>query len=256
MVSELQVPFLLAAAFLGGMLNAIAGGGTFITFPALVYAGIPPIMASATSSAAVLPGYLSSAIAFRKDVGPAGRLGVAWISAISFVGGSIGASLLLVTPSDMFEGIVPWMLLLATLLFAFGPWIRKGLNSGPSVGPWSAAAAIFLVSLYGGFFNGGLGILLLSLFSLIGLTDMSRMNGLKSAISAILCLISVIVFAVGGLIDWRAASVMMVAAAVGGFVGARLTRWMSISLVRGVVVVVGLTMVAVFFWRAHFDASI
>ncbi|AMS42875.1 sulfite exporter TauE/SafE family protein [Aminobacter aminovorans] len=251
MAGEMQVLFLLAAAFLGGALNAIAGGGTFITFPALVYAGIPPVMASATSATAVLPGYLSSAVAFRRDVGPAGRLGVAWITAISFVGGTIGAGLLLVTPSDTFEGIVPWMLLVATVLFACGPLIRQRLRSVRPAGPLVAAAAIFLVSIYGGFFNGGLGVLLLALFTLMGLTDMSRMNGLKSAISAVLCLISVIVFSSGGLVDWRAASTMMIAAAAGGFVGARLTRWMPAALVRGIIVVVGSTMVALFFWRTH-----
>ena len=245
----LPVLLLAAAAFLAGALNAVAGGGTFLTFPALVFLGVPPVPANATSTVAVLPGYIGSAIAFRRDVGPVQGVGLAGLTAVSLAGGVAGAVLLLVTPSSVFRGAVPWLLLLATLLFAAGPrivlWLRS--RGGTGAGRGAVFATVFAVSVYGGYFNGGLGILLLAAFSLLGLGDLNRMNGLKNLLSAVLSVIAAATFAVAGIVAWREAAIMAVAATLGGYLGARIARRIPADRLRAGIVAVGLVMSALFF---------
>jgi len=247
----LSFALLVVAAFAAGALNAVAGGGTFLTFPALVFLGMPPIPANATSTVAVLPGYIGSAVAFRQDIGPAGRAGIAGLVITSLLGGLTGAWLLLVTPSEIFSGIVPWLLLVATILFAAGPWLMTRLREGargeaPRTVVW---AVVFAVSVYGGCFNGGLGILLLAAFGLLGLTDLNRMNGLKNVLSAVLSVISSATFALAGIVGWREAAVMAVAATIGGYAGGRAARRVRPDRLRFGIVLVGLVMAALFFAR-------
>jgi uncharacterized membrane protein YfcA len=233
---------ILAAGFAAGALNAIAGGGTFITFPVLVHLGIPPITANATATVAALPGYVGGAWAFRRDIRPEGSLRVGETVAVSLVGGVAGSLLLLVTPAAIFDGVVPWLLLIATALFAFGPWLMSALQRrGVGVaGRLVSFAAIFAVALYGGYFNGGLGILLLACFGLIGYANLAAMNGLKNLLSAALSVISAATFAIAGIVEWREGLIMAVAAALGGYCGAwaarRITRPM---LLRAGIVLVG-----------------
>lgn len=241
---------LCLAGLAAGALNAVAGGGTFLSFPALVWAGVPPIMANATATMTALPGYMSSAWAFRRDVEAEGRLGIRWIIGLAVVGGLAGALLLLVTPSEAFIGIVPWLLLAATILFAAGPLLMKFLRSagGAAPSPLVAAPAVLAVSIYGGYFNGGLGIMLLAIFGLIGFTRLNGMNGLKNLLSAILSAVSVLTYAVAELIAWDAALVLASATMAGGYVGANLARRITDPRpLRLGIVCVGLTMTAVFF---------
>lgn len=240
---------LLGAAFLGGALNAVAGGGTFFTLPALVLAGVPAVAANASGTVALLPGYIASTWGFRDHLQAPRGLPLPTLVGISAAGGALGASLLLVTPEAAFRSVVPWLLLLATLLFAAGPALLGALNrvpGGQASGP-AQAAALFAVAVYGGYFNGGLGIVLLAAFGLLGHADLNAMNGLKNLISAILTAIAVGLYALGGVVVWAEALGMMVAAVVGGYVAARAARRLPAVVIRGIVVATGAVMTALFF---------
>ena len=236
------------AAFFAGVLNAIAGGGSFLTFPALVFVGIPPIPANATSAVAVFPGYLSSSLGFRHEISTVERKTLLGLIGLAIIGGVAGALLLLVTPSEVFSFIVPWLLLFATVLFAFDKQIRRW-TAGENTRSVPATLATLAVTTYGGYFNGGLGIVLLSLFSGLGYRDMNVMNGLKNLLSFILSAASVITFAVAGIVFWKQAIIMMIAATIGGYLGAMIAKRLPVSIIRGIVISVGLGMTVVFFLR-------
>lgn len=240
---------LLAAAFLAGAMNAVAGGGSFLTLPALIYAGVPPVAANATGTVALLPGYASGVYGYRQDLTPVGTLSLPLLSVVSLVGGLVGAGLLLVTPDAVFRGIVPWLLLLATGLFAFGTVLAQRLRSLGLHGNGAMLGTLFAVSVYGGYFNGGLGILLLAQLSLFGMTDLNAMNGLKNLFSAVLTAIAVVAYAVGGAVEWPKALLMTVAAVAGGYVGARVGRKIPKPVLRASIITVGLVMSAVFFLK-------
>jgi len=238
---------IILAAFFAGILNAIAGGGSFLTFPALVYIGIPPIAANATSAVAVFPGYISSTLGFMRELKAFDRQQLVLLIVLACVGGVAGALLLLVTPGNVFRSLAPWLLLAATLLFAMGDRISAYLNRGADEDPRSQPMLVLLVSTYGGYFNGGLGIILLALFSSMGFKDINLMNGLKNGLSFILSAMSVLTFALAGVVRWPEAVLMMVAATVGGFAGARLARRMSRRWVKLMIVVIGAFMSLAFF---------
>ena len=235
------------AAFAAGVLNAIAGGGSFLTFPALVFAGVPPLAANATSAMAVSPGYLGSTWGFRSELKALPKSLLRKEVTIAALGGLIGAGLLLVTPAKVFSGLVPWLLLVATALFAAGPWLAKG-NSGQGQPAWRLPG-LMLVAVYGGYFNGGLGILLMALYTLTGESRLNTVNALKNLNSFVLSLLSVLAFALAGAIVWPQAIWMMVLATAGGWVGARLAKRLPVRWVRWMVIATGLVMSAVFFSR-------
>ncbi|AWU95338.1 sulfite exporter TauE/SafE family protein [Azospirillum ramasamyi] len=240
---------LLAAAFLAGAMNSVAGGGSFLTLPALIYAGVPPVAANATGTVALLPGYASGVYGYRQDLTPIGSLSLPLLSVVSLAGGLAGAGLLLVTPDSVFRDIVPWLLLLATGLFAFGNMLAQRLRSLGLHGNGAMLGTLFVVSVYGGYFNGGLGILLLAQLSLFGMTDLNAMNGLKNLFSAVLTAIAVVAYAAGGAVEWREALLMTVAAVAGGYVGARVGRKIPKPVLRTGIIAVGLVMSAVFFLK-------
>lgn len=241
---------LCVTGFAAGLLNAVAGGGTFLTLPALIYVGVPPVSANATATLTALPGYISSAWAFRKDMQAEGSLGIRIVIGFAAVGSILGALLLIVTPGEAFMWIVPWLLLLATLLFAVGPSLSHTLQDRGvrPAGPLVSAAAIFAVAVYGGYFNGGLGIMLLATFGLLGYQNLHGANGLKNVLSAVLSLISSIAFIASGLIAWEQAAVMAISATAGGYIGARQSRRIKrTQLLRYFVIAVGVVMTAAFF---------
>ncbi len=245
----LSMPILVIAGLLAGMINAIAGGGTLLSFPALVWLGVPPVMANATATLTALPGYIGSAWAYRGDIRAEGSLGLGSIIVVAALGGLAGAGLLLITPGEAFVGIVPWLLLTATLLFAAGPRVVATVRArGLTIGPVLSAFAVFLVAGYGGYFNGGLGIMLLAVFSLIGFQNLHGMNGLKNLLSAVLSLVSVTTYATAGLIAWEAAAVLAVATTVGGYIGARQARRIQhTEYLRALIVGIGAALTLVFF---------
>lgn len=244
------------AGFLGGMLNAVAGGGSFITLLALVFVGVPPIAANATGTAALLPGYIASAWRFRKDIEYPASLSLKELILIALIGGSIGAGILLTTSEQVFAKLIPWLILLATAAFIVGPWLLKRKmaeqsdnTSTPMLSPITALIMLSTVCIYGGYFNGGLGIILLASFGLMGQTNLHGMNGLKNLISALLTTIAVVVYAAGNVIDGQYLLLLAIMAIIGGYVGAALAYRISQPLLRGFIVIVGLAMALGFFIR-------
>lgn len=239
---------LMVAAFFAGGLNAVAGGGSFLTLPALIFAGLPPVAANATGTVALLPGYASGAYAFRRDMEEVLGLGLPWLAATSLAGGVVGAILLVSTSDEAFRGLVPWLLLAATMLFAVGGRLADLFQRIGSRRPGALLIGLFLVSVYGGYFNGGLGILLLAHLSLFGMTRLNAMNGIKNALSAVLTAVAVTVYAWGGTVHWEEALLMTGAAIAGGYAGGRLARIIPPEPMRATIVVIGLVMAALFFW--------
>lgn len=246
----LDLILLISAGGAAGLLNAVAGGGTFLTLPALVFIGLPPVSANATATLTALPGYAASAWAFKSDIRQEGALGLIPMAAVAALGSTGGAVLLVVMPEETFRWVVPWLLLAATILFAAGPRLvaalRRRGHSAPGRGV--SAAVILAVSVYGGYFNGGLGIMLLAAFGLLGFSDLHGMNGLKNALSVLLSLIAVLTFVAAGLIAWTPALAMAGAATLGGYLGGRLSRRIDdVRVLRAFITLVGLAMSLAFF---------
>ena len=240
---------ILVAGFLGGLLNAIAGGGTFITFPALVFIGIPEIAANATSTVAAIPGYLSAAIGFRKDIAELDRKLLLRLTLWSMLGGGIGSGLLLISSNEAFAILIPFLLLGATLVFLRGAQIREWAARQRGAVTAFGAGTMIPVAIYGGFFNGGLGIVLLALFSLWGMTNLHAMNGLKCWLSFALSVVSFVIFAIGGKVVWIPALVMGLGTILGGLAGAPVARRIPMPVLRKLIAAVGFGMTAVFLYR-------
>ncbi|HUH37164.1 MAG TPA: sulfite exporter TauE/SafE family protein [Spongiibacteraceae bacterium] len=259
------------AGLLGGMLNAVAGGGSFITLPALIVVGVPPVTANATGTAALLPGYIASAWRFRRDIAFPAGLGVGAVLSLAALGGCLGAAILLVSGERLFARLIPWLILFATAAFVVGPWLlqRKTAVQGRDVAPGPdapggdeknsgftgarqrslpGAAGLFAVCTYGGYFNGGLGILLLAVLGLMGQTNLHGMNGLKSVVSALLTSIAVVVYLAGGVIAGGYLLLLGTMAVLGGYLGAALAYRVPQQVLRGFIVGVGLAMSAGFFY--------
>lgn len=255
----LEMIVIVVAGFLGGMLNAVAGGGSFITLPALIFVGVPPIMANATGTAALLPGYIASAWRFRRDIEFPANLSFKALSLISILGGSLGATVLLLSSEKLFSTLIPWLILLATLLFIIGPrlFTAKNDSSQPAIktpvraskSKLIAYAIMFTVCAYGGYFNGGLGIILLAALALLGQSNLLGMNGVKNYVSALLTTIAVLVYAAGNVIDYGHLMIMGIAAVIGGYAGAELAYRIPQNAMRIFIIAVGLIMSLVFFLR-------
>lgn len=240
---------LVLAALVAGAQNAVAGGGSFFTFPALLLAGVPPISANATSTVALWPASVASAVAFREDVKHT-RRELKLLGGVSVAGGLAGALLLLVTPERAFEDLVPWLLLAATLVFALGPTLTARLRARHAHLPLAGLLAVQLViSVYGGYFGGGIGILMLAAFAAMGMEDLNAMNGLKAILGSAINAVAVLAFAIAGVVDWPLALAMVVAGTVGGWYGARVSRRVPKAPLRGFIVAVGALLTLYFFLR-------
>ena len=198
-----ELSLLVSASFIAGIINSIAGGGSFLTFPALVFSGVPTIAANATSAVAVFPGYLSGALGFSKELKEYPKSKFLLLIILSIMGGIGGSLLLLITPASVFSYIIPWLLGFATLLFAFGDFVGKWAKKNSNSNGITGNLATLIVCIYGGYFNGGLGIVLLALFSTLGLRDIHLMNGLKNIMSFALSAASVVTFAIAGIVFWQ-----------------------------------------------------
>ncbi|MDB4248571.1 sulfite exporter TauE/SafE family protein [Amylibacter sp.] len=241
-----EVVLLITASFFAGIINSIAGGGSFLTFPALVFAGVPTIAANATSAVAVFPGYLSGALGFAKELKAFPKSKFLLLIFLSISGGVLGSILLLITPEVVFSFIIPWLLGFATLLFAFGNYVSKLAEKTSDTNGFKSNIATLLVCIYGGYFNGGLGIVLLALFSTLGMRDIHLMNGLKNIMSFALSAASVVTFAIAGIVFWKYAIIMMIAATIGGYFGVIVARKLSKSIIRIIIVIIGTIMTFIF----------
>ncbi|MGB8700204.1 MAG: sulfite exporter TauE/SafE family protein [Thermosynechococcaceae cyanobacterium] len=250
-----QAAFLFLAAVCGGALNSVAGGGSFITLPALLFTGVRPVIANTTSTVALWPGSVTSAIAYRKDIkqSPAFLFG---LSVLSLVGGILGALLLLITSDTLFIRLLPWLLLLATLVFTFGNTLTARFLSPDKTPtgqlPSSIALVLqFVIAIYGGYFGGGMGIMMLATYSLMGLTHIHAMNGLKSLLGAMINGVAVLSFILANAIAWGPGLVMVSGSMMGGYGGAVLAQRIDPKQVRQFVTVIAWGMTTYFFVKTY-----
>jgi uncharacterized membrane protein YfcA len=245
---------LFVVAIFAGALNAIAGGGTFFAFPALIFAGVPPIMANATCTLAVWPGAIASAFAYRHELNRyAQRLPLMIL--ISLIGGGAGAFVLLHTPAQTFEFLIPWLLLVATLLFTFSPSITAFLNKNSQehfvIPAFVALALQGIIAFYGGYFGAGIGILMLALLSLLGMGNLHEMNALKTILGSAINGVAVVMFIFGGAVHWDYGLVMVVGAILGGYGGAHLARKLPVLWIRRAVILIASSLTLYFFWQVR-----
>ena len=250
-----QVIFLFFAGAVGGAINAVAGGGSFVAFPALLFTGVPPVPANATNTLALWVGTTASGGAYRMKLDIPRRVMIPLI-VTSVIGGVAGALLLIKTPAQTFLKVLPWLMLGATLLFAFGKRLTGRISAGMS-GETSRTSMIgatifeLAVALYGGYFGGGMGILNLAMLSALGMTDIHAMNKLKVILGSIINGVAAVAFIATGFILWPQAGVMTVGAIVGGYGAAHYAQKLPQSWIRGLVIAVGTFMTIYFFIRAY-----
>ncbi len=245
---------LVAAAFAAGVINSIAGGGTLITFPVMIWLGLDPKVANATSTVALWPGLFGGLFGYRRELENSSailfRLGLT-----SVIGGAIGAWLLIWTPSPTFARLVPFLILFATLLFmAQGPinrWLRLQSITGEPKASWWLGAIVFqfFSSMYGGYFGAGNGIMMLAALGLLGMHDINRANGIKNFLGICINSIAVLSFAITGLVVWPAALLMAVAALLGGYFGAHMAVRVKQTTIRRAIVTIGFVITFVMLWQ-------
>lgn len=247
---------LFLAALAGGAQNAVAGGGSFLTFPALIAAGLNSKSANATSTVALWPGSVASIVGYRDDLRHDGRL-LAAFGAVSVVGGVAGAELLLHTPELTFDRLVPFLLAGATAIFAFGPPLARWLGthhqrgSLPTGRLLAFAGVQFGVGVYGGYFGGGIGILMLAAFAAMGMTGVHHMNGLKAVFGSLINGVAIVLFGVAGIVDWPLALLMVIGSVIGGYGAARLARRVDEALLRWLIIGVGAVLSIAFFVKTY-----
>jgi len=242
---------MVVAAFAAGALNAVAGGGSFLTFPTLVFVGLPAVIANATNTVALFPGAFASAYSYRHGIARLEGISLRAMLVVSVIGGALGALLLLVTPEADFVALTPWLLLFATVMFAFGGQAGAALKRRVHFGFRALVISQFVIAVYGGYFGGGIGILMLAALAIFGMTDLSAMNGIKTMLSGVLNGVAVVVFVVHGSVYWREALIMMGAGIAGGYYGAVLAQKLPGKVLRTFVICVGVAMTAYFFVHAY-----
>jgi len=253
----LELLLLFLAGFFGGTLNSIAGGGTFITFPALLFVGVPPIIANATNTFASCSGYISGTYAFRDDLRSCKNELPKFI-VLSFLGGIMGAWLLLQTPEHIFNGIIPWLMLIATLIFAYGKRLNEFLGHLAeknkhisTLGKILTPLLLLLVCFYGGFFNAGLGIICLSYLALCGHTDINAMNGLKLLISSCVSVVAIVLFAYNGSIAWGQGTAVLFGTVTGGYLAAKISQCLPQIYIKKFVIFIGSVVTFYFFYSYY-----
>lgn len=250
----LEMLVLFAAAFVGGALNSVAGGGSFFSFPALLFVGLDPKIANATNTVALWPGSAAGVAAYREELNGL-RPEVRLLAPVSLIGGLAGALLLLVTPSDVFRVLLPFLMLGATLLFTFSPQMTAYFRrldhrvDSPRATRLRAVVLQGIISVYGGFFGGGIGILMLAALALMGMENIHRMNGLKTLLATLINGIAVVAFVIAKAVAWPPAVLMVIAAVLGGYIGAAVARKIDPKIVRVFVIVVGFSLSLYLFVR-------
>lgn len=254
-MSITEIALLLGAGIFSSALNAVVGGGSFITFPTLIFLGMPPIQANATSTVALWPGTLASLWAQRRELAKNTKKLPVFVP-LSLLGGGIGAFVVIHISNDHFAGIVPYMLLVATLLFTFRPqlirWVlgfsaRKGLGV---VSYWSAVVITqLLISIYGGFFGAGMGIMFLAFLGMIGMHNMHEANAVRNCSGACINSIATLIFIASGKVIWLHMAIMCAGAMVGGYFCAHYARKLPSEWLRKAVVVIAWVMTICFFWK-------
>ncbi|MFL2781711.1 MAG: sulfite exporter TauE/SafE family protein [Rhodospirillales bacterium] len=257
----LELPILFFAGFFGGVLNSIAGGGTFITFPALIFVGLPPIIANATNTFASCFGYLSGTYAFRRDL-VAHKSEILKLIFIGIIGGTVGAWLLLQTSEHDFQNVIPWLLTFATIIFITGNYINikirdfaKKHKIASHVGTIATIVLLFGICIYGGFFNAGLGIIALSYLALAGYQNLNTMNGLKLLLSVCVSIAAIILFAFNDSIAWAQGLAVLLGTLSGGYLAARISRYLPQNYIKTFITLIATLVTTFFFYEVYFLKS-
>ncbi len=246
-----DLAFAAGAGMLGGAMNALAGGGTFATMPALIALGLPSPIANATSNVALQPGAVASAWAYRAGLEPMSGLSVRLLTGITFAGGMAGSLLLVATPTRVFDIIIPWLLLLATIALAFGKRAAAALHDRVSIGPKTLIGAQALLGIYGGYFGGGVGLMMTATWGLLSGAEPHKLAAPRTLMLATANAAAAIIFITTGMVRWLLCLPMLVGAVAGGYLGARLGRILSPAVIRTWTLLVTGVTTAVFFWRAY-----
>jgi uncharacterized protein len=236
--SPASLVFLLVAGVLAGGVNAIAGGGSLLVFPALLAVGFPPLAANVTNSVAQWPGYLGIVAGARRDLDRQGRR-IALTAAVAVGGSALGCALLLVLPGGVFDTVVPGLVLMAAALMALQPRIKRWIGAPALGSPDNLRAllpAVFVAAVYGGYFGGALGVILIVTLSLFAHDGLVRLNALKGLLALVIATVTVVIFAIGAPVDWLAVAILAPTTLLGGFVGARVARRMPENVLRWAVV--------------------
>ena len=246
---SIKLVILFLAAFWAGAQNALAGGGSFITLPALMFSGLDARAANITSTVALFPGQTTTGLVGRKLVSGVGALSFRTLVLISLAGGAVGAVLLLATPVSFFTRLLPWLVLFATSVFAWGSFIRKPADIGGHMGPIAAGAVQFAIAVYGGYFGGGIGFLMLAALTIAGL-GVRAAGATKNMLASVMNFSAVLIFVFTSKLDWPRVGVVAAGAVVGGVLGGWLLKRVNETLLRGFVVIVGLALTVGLFTRA------
>jgi uncharacterized membrane protein YfcA len=250
-MTEWQIALIGVAAFFAGAINSVAGGGTFFSFPSLLAVGVPPIAANASNSVALWPASLSGAWAYRKELERYRRY-LLPMGIVSLLGGVGGGLLLLSTKDATFSALIPWLLMFATILFAFSGRVSKWLHGSAISAPSTGAAALAgqaVVSVYGGFFGAGMGILMLASLAMAGHDDVHEINAIKNLLSAVIYSVTVLTFVIAGAISWPHTIIMLATATLGGYCGAAVARKIPALWLRRFIIAVGTMLTAYYFQK-------
>jgi uncharacterized protein len=242
---------LVLAGLLAGTMNAVAGGGSFVSFPVMVLAGLPPVAANASSTVALFPGTMASTWAYRDSLRGVAGISMKVLLPISLAGGSVGAILLLETPGGVFDNVIPWLLLLATLTFAGGRHVGEWLRRYVTIGRGAFLVIQFILSIYGGYFGGAVGLMMMAVWTLIDAAELKAMAAPRALLVTATNGAAVLCFAITGSVWWPETLAMMVSAIAGGYYGARFARHLPPAALRWFVVALSGTVTIAFFLRKY-----
>jgi uncharacterized membrane protein YfcA len=242
---------IFGAGLLAGTMNALAGGGSFLTLPALIAAGLPSVQANASSTVGLFPGTAASTWAYREGLGPIGTVPLRPLLLVTVVGGAMGALLLLWTPSKTFDFLLPWLLLTATLTLAFGPRLREWLRRRGHIRPAAVLTMQWLLGIYGGYFGGAVGIMMMALWGLVDNRDMKSLNGQRTLLGTAANAMAVLIFIAAHAVRWSETLVLLVAATIGGYVGALVGRRAPSQMIQAGTLFIATCITLVFFARAY-----
>lgn len=240
-----------AAGLIAGMMNALAGGGSFVTLPALIAAGVPSVTANTSSTVALYPGQLMSTWAYRDGLGPIGTVRLRALVIATFVGGALGAVLLLRTPIKTFDVVLPWLLAIATIALTFGARIGELLRRRWRIGAPAVLGIQFCLGIYGGYFGGGVGIMMMAVWSLLSDRSLKSFNAPRTLLVSAANTVAVLIFIAADAVRWREGLVMLVAAVLGGYCGAHIGRRAPAAMVRSGTLLLSVGITLAFFARAY-----
>jgi uncharacterized protein len=243
--------WLACAGLVAGAMNALAGGGSFVSLPAMIAAGVPSVQANASSTVALFPGGLASAWAYRDGLGPVGSVSLRPLLLVTLLGGMAGAGLLLVTPTTTFDLILPWLLLVAFLALGFGRSLGEWLRLRFRIRPWAVLTIQFWLGVYGGYFGGAVGIMMMAVWGLLDSRDLKSLSAPRTLLVSTANLMAVVIFALAHAVRWPAAIVMLLAATVGGYGGAQIGLRAPARVIRSGTLLLTAGITLAFFFRAY-----